>query len=344
MNDFHVGASARSLLTHLALYGLAGICQDAGHDQLRIGWSPGMDPRPVLRSTLSDEEIAELVLDHAAQRSTAGSWPKQDFIDAKGNARGLMSPRLSVLADDKQWETLQAERHRVLDELTREKSGLDLRMIAALGEPCYWRFHFNGDRAQNDAASRLEMQPRNQGSEFVGSRLRKAADAVAKRTSEAVLDGLRETVANDTARKNTSDSRSAAGLQPPGPVDDALAWCALWGIADAPLAYSTTGRAQTSVCLRDRDKNEYFYTPIWRGLWHPAHLRSILASGHFTQAASALIAPSADSASDISGQGWLADRGVTALVMFPVTVHGSASAPERRANQGILRPIAGRPA
>ena len=51
--------------------------------------------------------------------------------------------------------------------------------MAALGEPCYWVSDRLGAIQQDSAASRLEMQPRNIGSEFVGNRLRKLADAAA---------------------------------------------------------------------------------------------------------------------------------------------------------------------
>jgi hypothetical protein len=40
---------------------------------------------------------------------------------------------------------------------------------------------------------------------------------------------------------------------------------------------------------------------------------------------------------------WLAARGVTTIVTFPVSIFGSGNAPERRAGQGILHPITGQP-
>ena len=92
-----------------------------------------------------------------------------------------MSPRLSQFAGQATWELVQQSRREVLDDLTAGHHWLDLRFLAALGEPCYWSYNRKGDTLQDDGASRLEMQPRNQGSEFVGTRLRKLADTVAQR-------------------------------------------------------------------------------------------------------------------------------------------------------------------
>lgn len=100
-----------------------------------------------------------------------------------------MSPRLATVPDKASWRDLQAARHRELDELTTSAKVTDLRFLAALGEPCYWSRNRKGDPLQDDGASRWEMQPRNQGSEFVGSRLRKLAIAVVGRAPRATVAG-----------------------------------------------------------------------------------------------------------------------------------------------------------
>ncbi|WP_431933500.1 hypothetical protein [Nonomuraea jabiensis] len=58
---------------------------------------------------------------------------------------------------------------------------------------------------------------------------------------------------------------------------------------------------------------EHFAVPMWRTRWHPARLRTILASRQLTA--------------------------TTAVIPFPVTITGSDKAPERRAGTGQLHPI-----
>ncbi len=142
------------------------------------------------------------------------------------------------------WQLVQQSRWEVLDELTTAgHHWLDLRFLAALGEPCYWSFNRKGDALQDDGASRLEMQPRNQGSEFVGTRLRKLAATVAQRDAAKILAGLTGQSVDDELGDNTPGSRTATGLASPGPTDNALAWCALWGISQFPLAMRINGTA-----------------------------------------------------------------------------------------------------
>ena len=55
------------------------------------------------------------------------------------------------------------------------------------------------------------MQPRNQGSEFVGTRLRKLAGTVALRDTAKILAGLQSKSAEDEL-DSSPDSRTATGL------------------------------------------------------------------------------------------------------------------------------------
>jgi CRISPR-associated protein Csb3 len=336
MTGITIGSSRLRLLTHLALYGLAAICEDAGHDNLRLAWTPGMNTRPHLDITASAEEAARLVQAHARNRT----WV-QETIPVAGTPRGLMSPRLSGITTTGQWQELQAGRQRVLDTLTDSRSGLDLALIGALGEPCYWRFDRAGKRRQDDAASRLEMQPRNTGAEFIGTRLSKIAAAVASRSISDIRDGITGTSIRDEAGNDAADSRTATGLDAPGPADNALAWCALWGISQTALTLKAHEQSITSICLRI-DKHEHFCVPIWHGPWHPARLRTIIASRQLRTAAKALLSPGPEG-EELTAPQWLAARGVTAIVTFPVSIYGSGNAPERRAGQGVLHPITGRP-
>lgn len=90
------------------------------------------------------------------------------------------------------------------------------------------------------------MQPRNQGSEFVGTRLRKLAATVAQRDTAKILAGLTGQSVDDELGENSPGSRTATGLASPGPADNALAWCALWGISQFPFAMRINDTAETS--------------------------------------------------------------------------------------------------
>jgi len=342
MTDFVLAtAEPTTMLSHLALYGLAAIVEDGGLEDVRLSWTPGMTPRPVLSAPqATPETIGEIVRRHAARHDDPASWPSRQISD--GEKKALMSPRISVITTSDGWRNLQDRRHDVLDRLTDERALLDLRLIAALGEPSYWRKNRKGDRLQDDGASRLEMQPRNQGSEFVGNRIRPLAATVAARTAAAVSDGLFGRGVRDEIGKDQPTSRTPTGFAAPGPTDNALAWCALWGISQFPMAQRTTAFATTSGHT-GRGTSGYFYVPVWAGRWRTARHRTILASGQLCRFAETGLSPKDlgrasddDAPRREADQQWLASRGVTAVVRFPVHRFGSDSAPERRAMIGEL--------
>jgi CRISPR-associated protein Csb3 len=338
MNDFVLAsAESETMLSHMALYGLAAIVEDHGLEGVRLSWTGGMEPRPVLSAPqATPEAIGEIVRRHAARHDTLESWPRRQISD--GDQRALMSPRITVISTSEGWRSLQDRRHEVLDQLTDARALLDLRLIAALGEPSYWRKNRKGDRLQDDGASRLEMQPRQQGSEFVGNRLRPLAAAVAARTAAAVADGLLGRSVRDEIDKGKH--RTPTGFAAPRPTDNALAWCALWGISQFPIAQHTNGFA-TATGHIGRGTAGYFFVPVWAGRWRTARHRTILASGALSRFAATGLPPDSigrasddDASLGEAARQWLASRGVTAVVRFPVHRFGSDSAPERRAMLG----------
>ena len=290
------GCEPRTLLSHMALYGLGAILEAGDAREVRLGWTGMANPRPCLSATDADDiSLAELVLDHARTRNAGTSWVRRDATFAvksqgatKTATKALMSPRLSQFADSATWELVQQSRWEVLDELTAGHHWLDVRFLAALGEPCYWSYNRRGDALQDDGASRLEMQPRNQGSEFVGTRLRKLAATVAQRDAAKILAGLTGQSVDDELGDNSPGSRTATGLASPGSTDNALAWCALWGISQFPLAMRINDTAQTSGHF-SRGRKAWFYVPMWAGGQLPVrcqrgepgrlHRRRLLRSG-----------------------------------------------------------------
>jgi CRISPR-associated protein Csb3 len=317
-------------------------------------WSRDGDQRPVVTAPgLTCEQAAAVIAGHARRADHAASWLHRS-ITINGSPRALMSPRLSAFGDGATWPQAQQQRHAVLDELTAARRWLDLRFLAALGEPCYW-IRDRQDRLQQDnAASRLEMQPRNRGSEFVSNRLRKVAAAVAARDDSQILSGLLGRTICDEADGDAADSRTATGLAPPGPTDNALAWCALWGISQLPLAMriQTDPRIPVTAVTTGhlgRGRSEWFYAPVWETPWRPARLRTILAAAQTRTAASDGLyrkagtlppdgagdaVPMATGSEIAAARRWLTDRQVTGVLRFPIGRFGSDNAPERRAMRG----------
>ncbi|GLY70722.1 hypothetical protein [Amycolatopsis taiwanensis] len=331
MNTFVMaGADQNVLLHHMAFYGLADILDTAGITGITLAWDGA---RPVISADhLDPETVEETVRAHIERRRpwvTSTTGPDR---------RAVMSPRLTVFKSDEAWKQHQIAREQILDELTTSQGWSDLRYLAALGEPCYWRFTPRQERLQDDAASRLEMQPRNRGSEFVGNRLRPLTEKVPRRRPGQIAAGLDgSNVIDELGGK--PDSVSATGLTTPGPVDNALVWCALWGIGQMPLALRTDRAALTSGHL-GRSRREWFYVPVWNRPWRPARLRSILASEQLRQAAATGIEHTAiDELAGRAATSWLRTRGVVGVLRFPIRRFGSDNAPERRALRGEAIPL-----
>jgi CRISPR-associated protein Csb3 len=253
-----------------------------------------------------------------------------------------MSPRIKPRSSDAAWRALASRRRSVIDEQTAHRLWLDLQMIGALGEPAYWRFNRQRQRLPDDGASRWEMKTRNRGEEFVKHRLHPLARHVANRSIEDIRDGLAGVSVRDEAGSDRDDSRTATGLTVPGPVDNAIAWCALWGISQFPVIQRVTRMAHTAghrapVSGSDRWRRGWFYLPIPSAPIVLPRLRSIVASAQLARASTPVDGIGADAVLLIeAARAWLLERGVGALVRFPVGEYGSKNAPERRALLGTV--------
>jgi CRISPR-associated protein Csb3 len=334
------GSDSRVLLSHLALFGLGAILEQTGANP-SLGWTGGMQPRPMVQSAIcTPMEVAAAVHAHAARCAEATSWINRTLPDGKGKLRGVMSPRLTTLTIPEGWRGLEERRNDTIDHVTAQRAELDLRMLGALGRPAYWRV-YQRQRRQDDGASRWEMQPRNQGSEFVGTRLAPLAKAVAARSEQAVHDGLTGLTPVDEINRGKADSLTPTGLSAPGPTDNALAWCALWGLSQLPLALRVREAAITSGHVGPSIAGS-FHTLTWNGSWRMARLRTMLASQQAREVATSHIADSSNNdpmvgtLSTDSARSWLAARGVTAVLCFPVSRYGSDNAPERRAGLATI--------
>jgi CRISPR-associated protein Csb3 len=305
-----------------------------------VWWTTERDPKPRIEVDGHDAAaIASAVHEHTTRESTRDSWV-QRRIDHEGRPSAAFSPRLKTPSSRQAWNTLQSARHQTIDALPPTTAALDLRMIGALGEPAYWRI----DRTPrpDEGASRWEMKTRNRGEEFVGDRLAPLSHAVAARSTEEILAGLTGRSLRDEVGKNKPDSRTGTGLCPPGPVDNAVAWCALWGISQFPVI-AHVGRQSTTACTDvpgRRTHPTHVYLPMPARPITLARLRTLLAS-HDLRIAGTTPAQTGgtDAIDTTAARTRLVNNGVRALIRFPVSVSTNPSAPERMVLDGAPVPI-----
>lgn len=335
MSELQLGGDIRNALSHLALVGLAAILDDAGVAGVRVGWSDAFDPRPVVSAPdLGWPRGAEIVHAHAARHVEADDWTAART--AAGSA-GLMSPRIAPRQDDVAWRDHAVARRAVIDREMRREAWLDLRFIGSLGEPAYWRVN------PDEGATRWEMTPRNHGQEFVGGRLHPLAQHVAARPVATIVTGLTGASTNDELGKDKVDSRTATGLASPGPTDNAVAWCALWGISHFPVIPQAARASRTAGQLpappgAARDRSGWFYVPVPASPMTLPRLRSIIVSDQLAEVAGMAgeSAAETDRLDDAAACAWLSDRNVGAVVRFPVDVDRSGKTPDRRALLGAV--------
>jgi len=231
--------------------------------------------------------------------------------------------------------------------LTLDSDLLSLRWIAGLGEAAYWRFS-NKERRPDHGASRWEMKTRNKGEEFVQYRLRPLCIELSQWSISDISSGITGVTLRDTIGKNAIDSRTSTGFTPPGPADVALTFAALLGIACFPVVrkidqLSITPGAWPSDILHP----DNMVLPIFAQKITPARLRAILRSQAFAEAVEQVCGVEAgiveNNTASVLGSArsavWLKDRGVKAVVRFPILLAGSSSAPERQVQYGTAVPL-----
>lgn len=322
---FVLGGGIDSALTHFALVGLAAILQESGAQQVRFWWEDGDKARATI--TWEGVTVGEAVHRHAQRHADPSSWVQAVVPDKQ---LGLFSPRLTTPATKEEWAVLLKARE---DVLAGGLTTLDHAMITNLGEPGYWVVH-NKQNLPDRAASRWEMKTRNRGEEFVARRLAPLAKVVADRDSAAIEAGLRGEALQDIHGKNKVDSRTATGLTPPGPTDDALAWCGLWGISAFKLIPAISDTSATAGAFPVHE-----YRPD--GLVIPI-LESPTTLAHWTHLMSLKSVPASQSKNPLERSvavETLQRFGVIGLCVFPVEIAGSSSAPEQRLLAGSFTPI-----
>ena len=333
MISLNVTGEIQRPLTHMALWGLAAILEDSGLRAVQCLFTEDLTPRAQLEVDADSVDVIGAVVREHAVKHAENSWVTATMTHESDPGKGVMSPRLKPPSSPESWSRLQQERYVQIGRLLKQRMTLDLRMIGGLGEPAYWRCTERNTQP-DQGASRWEMKARNKGEEFVANRLAFLARAVAARDAASVMGGVTGELVDDYVSK--ADSRSATGFAPPGPVDSALVWCALWGLANFPVVHDGTNRSRTPGAQRwDRVHPDVMVVPVFTVPTAPARLRGVLRSHALDRMAAALVSHEPEA---IQSQ-WLAEHGVRALMRFPVARLGSPSAPERRVLDGTVIPL-----
>lgn len=249
-----------------------------------------------------------------------------------------MSPSIDP-PDEEGWHRLVALRRETIDAAVAERRWLDLALMGALGEPPHWMWTRDHRSHRYHGASQWQMITPNAGKDLVRDRLHRLAFAVAARDHAAVRGGLEGASIRDEVGDDAVDSRTGTGLCGVGPVDNAIAWCALWGIGLLAVAARIDRPSQTAghAWRRSIDgrRSGWFHLPVVSVPVTVSRLRTILASGHL------LAVATTDGASIAveTSRRWLLEHQVSAIVQFPIAVLGSANAPERRALAGDVQRV-----
>lgn len=349
MTDWGLPGRIESALAHFSLVGLAAILGNEMERSPRLWWTDEARPQALVSHDGTIESAASVVADHARRHVETLTWIRAVIDGGRRGGASLFTarggwPGSAKGATRQEWHEFAAQRRSARNELVIDP--LDEKLIAALGEPAWWRTGPRDERP-DDGASRWEMKTRNRGEEFLANRLVLLGKAVADRSVEDVAHGLTGGLNQDETARNSPDSRTATGLTTPGPVDSALAWCALWGLSstvtiarnvgpaspnNAHGASSSSGIPSDGRTHPIRAALPVFTRPVTAGRWS-----DVLSSRPFRDWTfeSSVASPLR---SEIAG-GWLHEQGVRAVVEFPIRKAGSASAPERQLLAGQLRQV-----
>lgn len=328
-----VPGKVTSALPHLAAAGMALIADASRIPRVRYHWTDEVNSSLVLDAPVSNNELAEAVLAHVRHHAEASSWLAATTEDG----HGLFSPRLALPSD---WDAFSQRRLAAYPEVNSAWDFLDDRLIGALGEPAWWRA---GDGSSADSgASRWEMKTRNRGEDFISRRLWPLAQAVSTWTADDVEAGLTGRGLRDDQGKGKADSRSATGLTPPGPADNALVWCALWGLATTRTIHSaTTISASSAMWPTGITHPRWAAMPVYTSPVGVERWSAIVNSRQFASYASTLTAVGEiDAVRQQADERWLLAQGVRAVVLFSIMKTDNVSSPERWVQPGEIHGLA----
>lgn len=338
MSILTLAGDLESALTHFCGLGLAMIVSEESGQNAYLRWDSANSPRLQVQIPGLDElDMAQAIQSHARRHGEPVSWV-QTRIEHENRANvGLFSPRIKTPSSPSSWIALTGQRDAVIADLESSGSYLDLMFIQGLGQPGYWCVddkEYRPDRA----ASRWEMKARNRGEEFIGNRLSAMASALSDRGPELTLSGLRgESVIDDLG--SGADSQTATGLQLPGEVDTARAWCAMWAMAAFPVIHNAHGPSITPCAFPPRALHtKHMVLPIFRSWVSPPKYRDTVLSKQFFDHASNLSGVELEEANLVASRTWLAEIGIVATMRFAVQ-KTEGNAPQRFVLDGEVIPL-----
>ena len=330
MNEFEVAGRIDSMLTHFAALGLTAILDEGSGDAM-TWWPDGAEARAIVGSSYEALEVAERVLSHARRHTVPSSWVQRRIAGGTRSGSGLFTARVRPPATTEEWTDYA--RQRTEARPTAVVTPLDEQMQSALGEPAWWRC-VGREKEPDQGASRWEMKTRERGREFLVDRLAPLADALACRDVGGVLDGLTGRRVLDETGKSAPDSRTGTGLAVPGPVDTAIAWCALWGLHTAPTVQRIGGFGQSpAVWPRTVVHPREAMLPVYAAPVTPRAFSEVLSSEKFDQACGW----TRDGRTEVvaAARAWLKEHGVKALLRSEMRVSNTKN-PERYLLNGTL--------
>lgn len=341
MNSLQISGRIDDLFSHMALLGLGSILEDSGINSVRVWWNDEELPIIGFGGELSELQIAEILKTHASIKTSDSSWIAKTFVsvrEAKPTPISLLGPRTATPKLPQDWPDLEQERESALDTLDQ---AIDQRLVQGLGYRSWW--HRVGTNTRADTGANIwEMRTRNRGTEFLPDRLFPLAKIVSERSVGEIADGLVGRTSIDEHGNNATDSRTPTGFSLPRPVDNGLAWCALWALSLLPVPYRWNPATAYPAFLPKRSVNQdadrhQLLMPVPNSPLSLARMRMLLRSAELIQVADGR--PSSSEIKQQTAWDWLQAHGAAAVVRFPVRYVGSSSAPERQSLSGIrVRP------
>lgn len=340
-----LGGDITDASTHFAQIGLAAILNDAGIDAVRLFWENGPSARAVV-TWEGDADVGQIVKDHASRCCQKDSWVSQSEVvqTPKGEMRlGWFSPRITAATTTEESSEWVGRRRHKLDDLSLKP--IDRAMIGALGEPAYWhRSSSTNDKKfePDHGATRWDMTTRNSGKNFVPGGLYVYAKKVSERRAlQEVVDGLTgESLVDEYDRDSKKHKHTTPlGFRNRSRMDNATAWCMLWGISATTLVprpksdTASDGYSQTSgFHPRNRTHPSHVTLPVFQTPTSLTRWSAVLRSKVWDGVAAA---------SDLSNlpvvmSAEVSKLGIHHAVRFATEVAGSKSAPERRLKGGAL--------
>jgi hypothetical protein len=290
-----------NLLLHLAFYGLAAICESAGH-RVGLTWrlereGPVSVYRPVLLGV--DAATAAAALHQQVSAMASGRDPGRLLHNPAVTTR----PRLPrSLAEH---TAAQQERHAVLDQVARAPG--DARWLDAMcmteavievpggkASPGQFAYTYRDDLGADHDVYRtlllhpLDTQPGNGGAHLILKMAGLAADLAGRDHAQLAASLTGATFAPAAAPRNTVPGLAGDGVT----ADSAILWCALWAAGWLPADRSQwpqDRRIRGAAWLAEAASGHTdgrLILPVWETTWTPSRTRNILSSAHLIRAGS----------------------------------------------------------